>query len=221
MAVTRTSRRGPWSDQLIHRIGSAVVMGMFAICAWPAAAQDRLPQGPAVELPLISCPTIIGLKGRLVLEQWAETASCARPARTRVTDRYLGFSCQEDIARKSACRSFLPPPDSRVFDTSQHRHCVEAAFTLSDAEIVITRIRIWGGETKQCDESPSAEALAMEVDLAGGDVCAGRFCMPADRLLPIGKTRLRQLIEKVLADLGTGSRGASSLPTQAVSENRR
>jgi hypothetical protein len=221
MAMEYARDSGGCADRLIHAIGFAILwigMGMTAICALPLAsvAQNRRVQEPAIALPLVACPTVVALNGRLVFEQWAETVACSRPVRTRATDRYLGFSCHEIIGQGSACRSFVPPPDSRALDTSRRPHCVDVAFTLSDVEMIITRIRMWEAETGQCVVSQAPEALAMEVDLTEGQVCAGGFCTPANRLSPIGRLRLRHLMVAVFKDLETSPTAESPSLSRAA-----
>jgi hypothetical protein len=53
--------------------------------------------------------------------------------RTRVTDRFLGFTCTEGLSDTVACRAFLPPPGSRAFDTSRYFRCVDLGVTGTEA----------------------------------------------------------------------------------------
>jgi hypothetical protein len=151
---------------------------------------------------LIQCPMTASLDHRLLMEQWALAGDCQRPVRSRVTDRFLGYTCHEQSAHTTACRSFLPGPASRVFDTSRHFRCFEIAVTASEAGIVVNLVREWvAPEPRKCDWDPSINRLAMEVDLDNAQVCTAAMCLPIDRLSVIGKTRLRHLLEKAFREM--------------------
>ena len=87
----------------------------------------------------------------LVMEQWALPGGCDRPIRTRVTDRFLGFTCVERSAEFSVCKSYLPGVDSKVFDTAKSFRCVDFGVTDQDGVVVVSRMREWAVEPKQCD----------------------------------------------------------------------
>jgi hypothetical protein len=171
---------------------SILLLGAFAGLPSPGAE------------PLRQCPTVVSAEGRLLTEQWAAAQGCDKPLRTRVTDRFLGFTCTEGQADAVACRAFLPPPGSRAFDTSRHFRCVDFAVTDTELGTVFTRMREWIEPSKTCDWSRPGESPAMELDFGGGRVCVmpGGLCITVGMLTPIGKVRLRQSIEKALREFG-------------------
>jgi hypothetical protein len=156
------------------------------------------------------------------MEQWAQDGNCEKPVRTRVTDRFLGYSCLEQSPENTTCRAFTPPPKSRDFDTSRLFRCVDMALTDTDAGPYIGRIREWVGPSRECNWSQSPNVLAMEVDFARGEVCTGGLCLFVTRLSPIGKIRLRHLIEKALRELDMSASTASfrALGGGGVGRNR-
>jgi hypothetical protein len=172
-------------------------------------AQGAGPTLPVAQDSLQKCPSTVSLEGRLVMEQWAQSGKCERPVRTRVTDRFLGYSCLEQGPENTPCRAFTPPPKSRDFDTSRVFRCVDMALTDTEAGPVIIRIREWVGSAKDCDWNKSRDVLAMELDFARGEVCTGGLCIFAARLSSIGKVRLRHLIEKALRELDMSASTAS------------
>jgi hypothetical protein len=129
--------------------------------------------------------------------------------RTRVTDRFLGIACVEKSPDVTVCRAFVPPPDSRVFNTSRVFRCVDIALADTEQGAVISRLAEWASPSKVCDWRETRNLLTMEVDLASGDVCVGGLCITAGRLSPIGKVRLRELIESALRELGLMTSTAS------------
>ena len=189
----------------------AAAVVLAAAPAAPSSAQDAGATPPTAQETLQKCPSTVSLEGRLVMEQWAPSGNCARPVRTRVTDRFLGFSCLEESPDSTTCRAFVPPPSSRAFDTSRVFRCVDLALMPTEMGNVISKMREWVAHAKgQCDWSQSLDLLTMEVDFASGDVCAGNLCMSAARLSTVGKLRLRHLIAKALRELDLASWTASS-----------
>lgn len=198
-------------------------IGLVFACALPvrSSAQEAAPTPPAAHESLQKCPSMVSLEGRLVMEQWAQSGDCARPVRTHMTDRFLGFSCLETSPESTTCRAFVPPPASRQFDTSRVFRCVDLALMPTEMGTVLTRMREWVGHAKgQCDWSQSLDLLTMEVDFARGEVCAGNLCTSASKLSTIGKLRLRHLIEKALRELDLASWTASVHSPVAVGTRR-
>jgi hypothetical protein len=192
---------------LVKDAAALLTTSIFAVCvlsALSSAQESGSRPGAAVET-LGQCASIVSLEGRLVMEQWARAGACARPVRTRVTDRFLGFTCLENLPESRTCRSFVPPPGSSEFDSSHFFRCVDMAVTDTDAGIVVGRMKEWVAPSKECDWSRSVEVPAMEVDFERGEACAGGLCILVDRLSGIGKLRLRRLIEKAFRELGIGT----------------
>ncbi len=192
--------------RIVKDVLASLAAGVFVMCLLPvlSSAQEIGPKPPAGPETLRQCASIVSLDGRLVMDQWARAGECARPVRTRVTDRFLGFTCLENTPHSSACRSFAPPPGSAEFDTSRFFRCVDMAATDTDAGIVVSRMKVWAAPSKECDWTRSVEVPVMEVDFQTGEVCAGGLCMFADRLSVVGKVRLRRLIGKAFRDFGIG-----------------
>jgi hypothetical protein len=190
------------------RVAGAITRVLHGL--WPAALAALLlavpsrPQEVGPRPPAEQCASIVSLDGRLVMQQWAPAGACARPVRTRVVDRFLGFTCLENLPRNGTCRAFAPPPGSVAFDTSRFFRCVDMAVTDTEAGIVVSRMREWAAPSKTCDWAGSLGVPAMEVDFARGEVCAGGLCIVADRLSVIGKLRLRRLIGTAFRDFGLG-----------------
>ena len=80
----------------------------------------------------IACGEQVSLDNRLVMQQWAAPGDCQKPTRTRVTDRFLGFTCLEETTEVTHCRSFLPDRDSRAFDTAEYNRCIDIGVTDSE-----------------------------------------------------------------------------------------
>ena len=155
-----------------------LIISAFAVCAAPVmvSAQEAPQQRAALEASE-QCASIASLDGRLLMEQWAPAGECARPVRTRVQDRFLGFVCQETVAEKTGCRAFAPPPGSDKFDTSRFFRCVDIAVTDTDRGTVVSRMREWVAPPKECDWNRTIEVPSMEVDFVRGEVCAGGFAL--------------------------------------------
>ena len=85
--------------------------------------------------PLRRCPPVVSADDRLLTERWTtgEPEACDKPVQTRVTDRFLGFTCTQALSDAVKCRAFLPPPGSRAFDTSRYFRCVD--FAVTDTEL--------------------------------------------------------------------------------------
>jgi hypothetical protein len=159
---------------------------------------------------------------RLQAQRWAAAADCDKPLRTRVTDRFLGFTCTEGLADAVTCRAFLPPPGSSAFDTSRNFRCVDFAVTDTELGPVVTAMREWAEPSKTCDWSRSGELPFMQVDFGAGRTCVmpGGLCISVPMLTAIGKVRLRQSIEKALREFGMvpsdGPRGAEDTAEPAA-----
>lgn len=181
-------------------VGKLVTIGAFL---WAGSAGVSTVQGQQTEdRALVQCRSTISLDKRLVMEQWALPGGCDRPIRTRVIDRFLGFTCLERSPESSVCRSYLPGVDSKAFDTAKSFRCVDLGLMDQDGGVVVSRMREWAAEPKQCDWDPYAGVIAMEVDFDNGQVCVAAFCMAVDRLSAIGKTRLRELVASAFRELG-------------------
>jgi hypothetical protein len=196
------------------------VLAALSVCIVPESSgaeelpsKDRAPAETDVECALAISPDY-----RLTIERWAPAGECARPVRTRVTDRFLGFACVKNAADRSTCHSFAPSLPSRALDAAGLFHCVEMFVTATDAGIVVTRLKQWVASRKECDWGPSFEAPVTELDFGRGAICTGGICMPADRLSISGKLRLRRLVATALRQLGiaTMEKWKSPLPTHPV-----
>jgi hypothetical protein len=151
---------------------------------------------------LAPCPVLKSPDQRLVFEQWARGGECAKPVRTRVTDRFLGYSCI-DRNGTTTCRTFTPGSDSRAFDTSKHYRCLDVAIVPTDEGVNVVGLREWAApQPKQCDFDPNRNIVASELDFTSGQVCIAGLCVPLGRLSVIGQLRLRQLTEYAFRELG-------------------
>jgi hypothetical protein len=180
---------------------SILLLGAFTGLPNPEAAeQERTAQMESLR----RCPSVLSADNRLLTERWAASEDCDKPLRTRVTDRFLGFTCIQGLSDTAACRAFLPPPGSRAFDTSRYFRCVDLGVTDTELGVVFTWMREWVEFSKACDWSRSVELPAMEVDFVRGRTCVrpGGLCFPVHLLSPIGKVRLRLSIEKALREFG-------------------
>lgn len=188
------------SGSRLRIVGKAITIGAFL---WAGGAGVSTVHGQQIEdRALVQCRSTISLDKRLVMEQWALPGGCDRPIRTRVTDRFLGVTCLDRSAEFSVCRSYLPGVGSKAFDTAKSFRCVDLGLTDQDGGVVVSRMREWAAEPKQCDWDPYAGVIAMEVDFDNGQVCVAAFCMAVDRLSAIGKTRLRELVASAFRELG-------------------
>ena len=200
-------------------VGKAIAIGALL---WAGGAGVSTVHGQQTEdRALVQCRSTISLDKRLVMEQWALPGGCDRPIRTRVTDQFLGFTCVERSAEFSVCRSYLPGVDSKVFDTAKSFRCVDFGVTDQDGVVVVSRMREWAVEPKQCDWDPYAGVIAMEVDFDNGQICVAAFCMAVDRLSAIGKSRLRELVASAFRELGLTAQAGGPhavYPVRAVSK---
>jgi hypothetical protein len=183
------------------------ILSVLAVCMMPrsSSAQEPSSMGPAPVEMQVQCSLAISPDYRLTIERWAPAGDCKRPARTRVTDRFLGFACVKDAGDRRTCRSFPPSLPSRALDTSGLFYCVEMFVTATDAGTVVTRMRQWTASRRECDWNPPLEALVTEVDFGRSAICAGGICMPADRLSISGKLRLGRLAATALRQLGVAT----------------
>jgi hypothetical protein len=177
-----------------------LTLSVLSACVMPSAAraQEHSQEGGT----LISCSSRISLDGRLVVQRWATASeTCDRPFKTRVTDRYLGYTCAKEQSKSVACRPYVTAPGSQVFDTSRYFRCVDVTVTASGDAFAVSRLREWAVPQRTCDWTPDRPPLAMEADFDNGRVCIEGLCMAVDRLTAIGKVRLRVLIEKAFREL--------------------
>jgi hypothetical protein len=158
----------------------------------------------------IACGEQVSLDNRLVMQQWAAPGDCRKPTRTRVTDRFLGFTCLEETTEVTHCRSFLPDRGSRAFDTAKFNRCIDIGVTDLEDGVVLTRMREWAGVQANCEWDPALQLLALEVDFKFRQVCIAGLCMAANRLSAVGRLRLRRAISTALPEL--------DLTAQAVNE---
>ena len=149
----------------------------------------------------IACGEQVSLDNRLVMLQWAAPTDCQKPTRTRVTDRFLGFTCLEVTAELSHCRSYVPDHGSRAFDTAKYNRCIDIGVTDSEDGVVITRMREWAGIQANCEWDPSLQLLALEVDFKFRQVCIAGLCIAANRLSAVGRLRLRRAISTAFPEL--------------------
>ena len=198
--MRRTADRN-WPRQR-RRLGGFVLGLVVATLnvALPVSGTLTAQQSTQANPALVRCSSTISLEKRLVMEQWAQADACDRPVRTRLTDQFLGFTCVGQ-AGTDTCRSFVPGPASRAFDTAKGFRCVDVALTEVDGGVAVSRMREWAALPQQCSWDPSLGVLAMEVDFDNGQVCAAAFCMPMDRLSAIGKVRLRRLVTSAFQEL--------------------
>jgi len=150
---------------------------------------------------LIRCQEKLSLDNRLVMEQWAAPGGCQRPSITRVTDRFLGFTCLEETMEVVNCRSFLPSGGSRAFDNARYIRCIDIGLTESEEGAVVSRMREWAGLQSSCEWDPASELLAIEVDFKFGQICIAGLCMAANRLSVVGRLRLRRAISTAFPEL--------------------
>jgi hypothetical protein len=182
-----------------------------ALTAWLVGglpAQVRAEDVAGESQQLVECGSTVSLDKRLVMQQWARPGACAEPVQTRVTDRFLGFTCVAEGTSAAVCRGFAPAAQSRAFDTTNFFRCYDLGLTGSMEGFEINRLREWAGRKDQCDWDANADVLAMEVDFGNGQVCVASLCMPVTRLSVIGKVRLRHLIESAFRELDPGAQTA-------------
>lgn len=208
---------GPARAGMLAGVLSVLSLGALALLPGPGAAE---PERAARIEELRQCPPVLSADNRLLTEQWSESEGCEKPVRTRVIDRFLGFTCSQGLFGTVACRAFLPAPGSRAFDTSRYFRCVDLGVADTEVGVVVSRMREWVDFSKACDWSRSAELPAMEVDFARGVTCVnpGSLCFPAHLLSPIGKVRLRLSIEMALREFGmvrSGRLGSEAHPAPA------
>ncbi len=143
----------------------------------------------------------MSVDNRLVMAQWAVPGGCQKPTITRVTDRFLGFTCLEEMVEVVNCRSFLPDGGSRSFDTARYIRCIDIGLTESEDGAVMSRMREWAGLQSSCEWDPSSESLAFEIDFKFRQICIAGLCMAANRLSVVGRLRLRRAISTAFPEL--------------------
>lgn len=181
-----------------------LLLGMAFALAGPGTANAQEPAGS------VRCPPVESHEHRLLMQQWALDAGCRRPVRTRVFDRFLGFTCLESTPGDSKCRAYAPGPASRDFDTAKHFRCIDVDLTIAEDGVIVTQLREWAApKPQQCDYA-DVDILTAEVNFASAQVCIGALCMPIERLSALGKLRLRQSIERAFRDLGLVAQGGGA-----------
>jgi hypothetical protein len=141
---------------------------------------------------------------RLVFEQWAPPGRhCDKAVQTRVTDRFLGYTCTERTVGAAVCRAYMPGSGSDAFDTSKHYRCLDIAIILTDEGPYIVGLREWAARRpKQCEFDPNLNIIVSELNFAHRQICIAGLCIAPNRLSVIGQSRLRKLIEQAFRDLG-------------------
>lgn len=175
---------------------------------------------------LVQCEPIVSLEKRLHMMRWAPNGECDRPTRAAITDFFLGYSCVMEAGIDS-CRSFVPRPGSRAFDTSKGFRCLELSLTMNfEGEYHVHRLREWATVPTTCEWDPNLGLLATEVDFEESQVCAASACISFQRLSSIGKARLRYLVLSAFRENGVtsapdiGPRSASSVAFKALSRKK-
>lgn len=177
----------------IERIGSALVFALVA----GAAIFPSIGSAVAEDGNLTTCAPVVSADQRLRMEQWAIDGHCARRVRTRVTDRYLGFTCSKERDTSIRCRSYLPTSDSKAFERGSFQRCFDAAATANGAEYTVNRVREWvTSEPGKCEWDPYLNVLAVEMDLENAQVCIEDLCVPTSKLSIVGRMRLVRIILK-------------------------
>ena len=177
------------------------------------------PARPALAQEAVQCTSLVSMDKRLIMEQWALSGQCAMPTRTRVTDRFLGFTCVGQSGEAEYCRSFVPTLESRAFDTAKHFRCVDLGLTGSPEEAWVSRMREWSATPNQCEWDPFQNLLASEMDFDNGQICLSAFCMPMQQLSAIGKVRLKYLVDSAFRELAVGAQARVGHTVQGFKAN--
>jgi hypothetical protein len=144
-----------------------------------------------------ACTPVVSADQRLRMEQWAIDGHCASPVRTRVTDRYLGFTCSKGPDTAATCRSQPPAFDSKAFRMGRFRQCFDAVVTSTEMEFVVNRVREWvTAEPGKCEWDPDVNLLSVEMDLENARVCIEDQCISITKLSVVGRLRLVRTILK-------------------------
>jgi hypothetical protein len=182
------------------KIGFSMRLGLVLLIGIVLGATVARAQSPD---PLVACPSILSADQRLLMEQWALRGGCERPVRTRVVDRFLGYTCTATGPASRNCRHFIPASGSWEFNTLKHFRCIDVALSASEEGVSISHMREWvAPRPRQCDWDPNLNILATEIDFGHGQICIASLCIASERLSRIGQIRLRMLIERSLRELG-------------------
>lgn len=177
----------------LRRMASALGFALSACAAtFPgvgsAASEDR---------NLTACPPVVSADQRLRMEHWAIDGRCTSPVRTRVTDRYLGFTCLKELEAAASCRSYLPTFESRALERENIQRCFDAALTMVEGKYMVSRVREWvTSSAGKCEWDPYLNLLAAETDLESGRACIEELCISTSRLSVVGRLRLVRTILK-------------------------
>jgi hypothetical protein len=143
----------------------------------------------------IACTPVVSADQRLRMEQWAIDGHCASPVRTRVTDRYLGFTCSKGQDTLAKCRTQPPVFDSKAFRMGHFRQCFDAIVTSTEMGFVVNRVREWvTAEPGNCEWDPGVSLLSVEMDLENARVCIEDQCISITKLSVVGRLRLVRTI---------------------------
>jgi hypothetical protein len=146
---------------------------------------------------LTACTPVVSADQRLRKEKWAIDGHCDNPTRTRVTDRYLGFTCSKGLGAAATCRLQPPAFDSKAFGRGRFQQCFDADVTSTEMEFVVNRVREWvTAKPGKCEWDPDVNLLSVEMDLDNARVCREDQCISIIRLSVVGRLRLVRTILK-------------------------
>ncbi|MGD9715241.1 MAG: hypothetical protein AB7V46_24770 [Thermomicrobiales bacterium] len=187
MSFNRLSRFSGGIQCMGSALGAALIAcAVIFPSAGSAASEDR---------NLTACAPVVSADQRLRMERWAIDEHCARPVRTRVIDRYLGFTCSKELDAAVRCRSYLPTFESRALERGNIQRCFDAALTAVEGEYAVSRVREWVTSVSgKCEWDP--HLLAVETDLENAQVCIDELCVATSQLSIVGRLRLLRTILK-------------------------
>lgn len=184
----------------IERIKERLDVLMIAVASIAISAVAALFLGTtavAQEGILTACTPLVSADQRLRMEQWAIDGNCTRPVRTRVTDRYLGFTCSKGPSTSTKCRTLPPVFERKASIKSLYQQCFDAVATSTDMEFAVNRVREWvTSDLSKCEWDPAANLLSVEADLDNAQVCIEDHCISITKLSVVGRLRLVRTILK-------------------------
>lgn len=183
-------------------VSRAVVVLALALAF--LAAHTAADSARAEASELVACPVLLSADSRLVFEQWAPPGGhCDKAVQTRVTDRFLGYTCTERTVGTAVCRAYMPGPGSRAFDTSKHYRCLDIAIMPTDEGAYVVGLREWAApQPKQCEFDPNLSIIVSELNFANRQICIAGLCIAPKLLSVVGKSRLRKLTGQAFRELG-------------------
>ena len=133
--------------QLICVASFALIASATLFWSSSAVAENGIPT---------ACTPVVSPDQRLRMEQWAIDGHCASPVQSRVTDRYLGFTCSKGPDTITTCRRPQPPAFvSKAFRMGRFRQCFDAVVTSTEMEFVVNSVREWvTAEPSKCEWDP-------------------------------------------------------------------